>query len=142
MFVTFDDPKTGEEREYEFDLDDIDVTQTRYIKRHFQLTPAALSDGIAELDVDALVATYWLMLNQNGIAIDPAKVNFKILKFGKALVDARLRERAQELGLQGVDELRELADEAERNDTTVEDLLAARRGEENPTEAGSPTTKK
>lgn len=144
MFVTFADPKDEDvERDYEFDLEDIDVKQTQYIKRHFGLTPATMSEGIAELDADALVATYWLMLKQNGITVDPTKVNFKILKFGKALVEARLRERAQELGIEGgIEELRELADEAEKREITVEELLAEKRGEENPTEAGSPTTKK
>lgn len=70
---------------YAFDLDEIDVSQARYIKRKFGMTLMEMEEGLGQADPDSLVALYWLMMAQNGKAIDPDRVNFKILKFGLAL---------------------------------------------------------
>jgi hypothetical protein len=82
MIVNFED------KEYEFSLDDIDVPQARFIKRKFGMTLMDLENGLGEADPDALVALYWLMQNQNGVTVDPDKVNFKLVRFGIALKDA------------------------------------------------------
>lgn len=138
MIVVFDDPKTGEDREFNFDLDDIDVVQSRYIKRHVGLTPKALMAGLNEGDPDALVALYWLMLNQNGIGADLSKVNFKLAKFGDALNTAAVNERAGQLGITA-DELRDVMDEAEKRDVELDDILAERGIDTNPTKADATT---
>lgn len=85
MQVVFTDPKTEQDREFHFDLDDMDVVQARYIKRNTGMTPKSMFDGLKEGDPEALVALYWLMLAQNGIAADINKLNFKLARFGEAL---------------------------------------------------------
>lgn len=82
-----------EDKDYDFSLDDIDVPQARYIKRKFGMTLMDLEEGLSQADPDALVALYWLMQNQNGVTIDPDKVNFKLVRFGMALKDAVIAER-------------------------------------------------
>lgn len=87
MIVRFDD------QEYQFDLDDIDVSQARYLKRKFGLSLMDLEDGLERADVDCLVALYWLMMQQNGKTVEPDRVNFKIVQFGIALRVAAEAER-------------------------------------------------
>jgi hypothetical protein len=82
-----------EDKDYQFDLDDIDVSQARYLKRKTGMTLMDLEDGLERADPDCLVALYWLMLAQNGKAIDMDKVNFKLVKFGIALRKAAEAER-------------------------------------------------
>lgn len=79
MNVYFDD------QQYVFDLDEIDVSQARYVKRKFGMTLMDLEEGLDRADPECLVALYWLMLAQNGKVVDPDKVNFKLVKFGIAL---------------------------------------------------------
>jgi hypothetical protein len=86
MIVHFDD------KDYQFDLDEIDVSQARYILRKFQMTLMDLEDGLERANPESLVALYWLMLAQNGTIVDPDKVNFKIVKFGMALKVAADKE--------------------------------------------------
>lgn len=71
--------------DYAFDLEALDVSEARYIKRVTGFTIKALLTGLQELDPEALVALYWLMRKQNGTVEDMSKVNFKVIKFGEAL---------------------------------------------------------
>jgi hypothetical protein len=81
-----------EGQDWEFNLDDIDVVQARYIKRHTGLTIVNMEEGMGTGDPDALCALYWLMKVQNGKTTDINGVNFPILKFAMALVEAVKRE--------------------------------------------------
>lgn len=81
-----------EDEEYKLDLDEIDYTEARYIKRHTGLTLLELELGLEKIDPDALGALYWLMMKQSGTAVDLQKVNFKALKFTAALIEAKKRE--------------------------------------------------
>lgn len=74
-----------EDRDYEFDIENLDLAEARHIKRQTGLTVRALLDGLAELDPEAMVALYWLMLKQNGQVSDLNKVNFSVLKFAEAM---------------------------------------------------------
>lgn len=74
--------------EYNFDIEDLNLAQARVIKNQTGMSIRKLLDGLAELDPEALAALYWLMLNQNGKAVDIHKVNFKVMEFGKALDEA------------------------------------------------------
>jgi hypothetical protein len=93
MIVTFEDPKTHEERDFEFDMDEMDLNQADYIKRTFQLTPLKLQEGLDEADPSAMRAIYWLMCKQNGITINPLKVNFKLGRLVIALNKAAKAEK-------------------------------------------------
>lgn len=77
-----------DEKDYEFDIDDLDVKQASYIQNHFGLTPMTMRSALVEMDPKAIVATYWLLMKQNGVTIDPNKVNFKVVKFWSALMEA------------------------------------------------------
>jgi hypothetical protein len=90
MNVTFD----GEE--YKLDLDEIDLSEARYIKRQTGLTLMKLQEGLKEVDGDSLAALYWLMLKQSGKVADLGKLNFAIVKFAAALSDAAERESEKE----------------------------------------------
>lgn len=123
-----------EDKEYSFDMDDIDLRQARAIKRMTGLTLKKFGDGLSEADPDAVAAAYWLMLSQNGIAVDINKLNFNVVKFLDAIGDAGDRERADELGIT-VEELHELSAEAVKSGVTVESLVQATHG--NPTKEAS-----
>ncbi len=78
-----------EDREYDLDLDEIDVAQAKVIKIHRGLTLKGLSDGLNELDADALAAAYWLMCVQSGLTgVNIDQVNFKIIRFAEAIAKA------------------------------------------------------
>lgn len=119
-----------EGKEYNFEIDGMDVAQARAIKRQTGLTIRALYDGLKEIDVDCLVALYWLMKNQSGEMVDMNKVNFKLGEFSDALSAAIEKDRADELGLD-VEEYRKLVAEAEKRDIPLEEVIAGR--EVNPT---------
>jgi hypothetical protein len=82
-----------EDQDYEFDFDALDVTQARHLKRQLGLTLKQFQDGLADLDPDCLVGLYWLMLHQNGKAVDMNKVNFNIAAFGEAFAKAGEEEQ-------------------------------------------------
>lgn len=133
-----------EDRDWDFDIDEVTVSQARQIKRQTGLTLMKLQEGLTEADADSLVALYWLMKNQNGVAIDMNKAEFGIVKFSSALADAAEKQVADDLHVT-VDELREYRIKAEQADTTVEALLKqdGHTVAENPTEADAdapPTT--
>lgn len=81
--------------EYSFDLEDITVQQARTIKASCGLTLLGLEAGLEAGDPDALRAIFWLMLCQNGETPDIDRVDFKIVKFAKAL-DAQANAESKE----------------------------------------------
>lgn len=81
-----------EDKDYELELDDIDVQQARIIKRQTGLTLLQLQKGLEEVDVDCLVALYWLMKKQNGETVDMNKVNFPVVRFGEAVITALIEK--------------------------------------------------
>lgn len=93
-----------EGRDYQFDLDDIDLAEARFIKRQSGLTLYKFQEGIIESDPDCLALAYWLMLKQNGEKMqDPSKMNFKVGQFSGAIGAAYAEEikRREELELGG-----------------------------------------
>lgn len=82
MLVNYDD------REWELDLDEMDVKQARTIKVATGLTPLELQRGMVQVDPDALVGLFWYMQVTNGEKCDIRRVNFKLVKFSNAISDA------------------------------------------------------
>lgn len=83
-----------EDKDYEFDIDDLDVVQATMLKRKYGITLLSLQKGLLEGDADALRAVYWLMLAQNGQRVNIDSVQFKIVKFANAIQDAVEAENA------------------------------------------------
>lgn len=81
-----------EDAEWKLDLDEVDVAQARTIKNATGMTLLDLEEALERVDPDAMVALYWLMKVQSGVTVNMAKVNFKIVAFGKAVTAAQLRE--------------------------------------------------
>jgi len=79
---------TYREQEFEFDLDAIDVAQAKVIKVHCGLTLKGITDGIAELDPDAMRAAFWLMHVQSSIPCDIDRINFPLVEFASAIIEA------------------------------------------------------
>lgn len=78
-----------ENREYNLELDEITVAQAKVIKVHRGMTLKSLSDGLNELDPDALVSAYWLMKVQSGeTGVDIDRVDFKAVRFAEAIATA------------------------------------------------------
>lgn len=83
---------TYEDQEYTLDIEDIDLRQAIIIKDKCDLTLMTLEDGLNNGDPQALKALFWLMMAQNGDEQDIDRVNFKIVKFARALDEAGRRE--------------------------------------------------
>jgi hypothetical protein len=79
-------------KDYTLSLDDITVAQAKVIKGHRQLSIKGLTDGINELDADAMAATYWLMCVQSGQPTNIDNVDFPLIKFAEALGTAAKAE--------------------------------------------------
>lgn len=92
MIVRFED------KDYEFDIEGMTVSEARYIKKVTGFSIRGLIEGMSEVDPDALVAAYWLMQKQNGVVVDMNKVDFALLKFGEALNDAFAAEDKENEG--------------------------------------------
>lgn len=88
MKVYYDD------KEYDFDLDEITVSQARTIKAKCGFTLLGLEEALAVGDADALRAIFWLMLCNSGQTVDIDRVDFKIVKFAQALQRATEAETA------------------------------------------------
>lgn len=89
---------------YTLDLDDIDVPQARAIKRQTGLSLLKFEEGLEEVDPDCVVVAYWLMMQQSGrAAIDMNRVNFKVVKFTQAIIEAAAREKARQDELDAAD---------------------------------------
>lgn len=83
-----------EDTDYNFDIEALDLAEARHIKRQTGLSMRGLMDGLADIDPEALVAIYWLMLKQNGQVSDMNKLNFSVLKFAEAVGKAFDEEAA------------------------------------------------
>lgn len=88
MKVTYDD------KEYDFDLDEIDVRQATIIQDKCGMTLMGLEEGLADGNAHALRALFWIMLVQSGETVDIDRINFKIVKFAKALDKAAVDQAA------------------------------------------------
>lgn len=77
-----------EDKDYDFDIEAMDLAQARAIKSQTGLSIRKLMDGLGDFDPEAMAALYWLMLKQNGVTVDIRKVNFKVLEFAEALGEA------------------------------------------------------
>lgn len=77
---------------YTLDLDEIDVSEARHIKRQTGLSLLAFQEGLAQVDVDCVVAAYWLMRKQSGTVVDMNAVNFPVVRFTEALIKAAEKE--------------------------------------------------
>jgi hypothetical protein len=79
---------TWQEKEFNLNLDDIDVQQAKVIKVHCQQTLLGIQEGLSVGDPDSLRAVYWLMHAQSGTPLDIDRCNFKIVPFLQAVQDA------------------------------------------------------
>lgn len=86
MLVQFDGT------DYQFDLDEVDLAEARFIKRQSGLSLLKFQEGVVESDPDCLALAFWLMKKQSGTVVDPHKVNFKVGRFSIALAEAFQRE--------------------------------------------------
>jgi hypothetical protein len=81
-----------EGKTYNFELEEITVSQATVLKRRLGLTLLSLDAGLNEGDPDALRAVYWLMLDQSGERVDIDEVDFKIVKLANAVQAAADKE--------------------------------------------------
>ena len=81
-----------EDKQYNLDIEDIDVRQAMVIKVKTGFNLLQWQAALEQADVDAIKALYWLMLAQNGVAADIDIVNFKIIKFANAVKAAQKPE--------------------------------------------------
>ncbi len=77
-----------EDKEYDFNLNELTVAQAKVIKVHCGLTLVGLEEGILAGDADALRAIYWLMKVQNGEQSNIDTNDFKVMPFLVAFGDA------------------------------------------------------
>jgi hypothetical protein len=77
-----------EGKEYELDLDEIDVKQARTIKAATGLTVMQVQRGMLEVDPDAMVGLFWYMKVTNGETCNIRTVNFKLGPFSESIVKA------------------------------------------------------
>jgi hypothetical protein len=78
--------------EYKFDLSEITVMQMKVLKKAFGLNLMTLEQGLAEFDADALLAVYWLMLEQSGKSAPLEMIDFKVVTFARAIQAAVEKE--------------------------------------------------
>jgi hypothetical protein len=77
-----------EDKEYQFELDEIDLRQASLIYDKCGLTLMGLELGLGEGTPTAMRAIYWLMHAQNGEELDIDRLNFKVVKFAIAIREA------------------------------------------------------
>jgi hypothetical protein len=82
-----------EDKAYTLDFDEITVTQAKVIKTHCGMTLKGLEEGLADGDADALKALFWLMVVNTGETANIDTVDFKIVKFSKAVQEGAEKER-------------------------------------------------
>ena len=80
--------------ERQFDMDEITVQQLKTLFSHMGgMTLASLEQGLQVGDPNSLTAIYWLMLQNNGENVPLDKVDFKVVRFFRALNDAAVAEK-------------------------------------------------
>jgi hypothetical protein len=73
------------------------VRQLKTIFTHLDgLTLGALEEGIPRGDPNALIALYWLMIENNDRGVPIDQVDFKVIKFFKAFREAAEKEQEKE----------------------------------------------
>ncbi len=82
--------------EYELDFDEVTVKQAKAVKNSTGLTLQGLEDGLSSGDPDALRALFWLMQVTSGIKSNIEEVDFKLVKFSKAVQVAVEKQVADE----------------------------------------------
>jgi hypothetical protein len=73
---------------YDLDFDEVTVQQAKVIKVHCGLSLKGLEQGLADGDADALRALFWLMTVNSGETASIDTIDFKIVKFSKAIQEA------------------------------------------------------
>lgn len=86
---------TFEGREWEFDENAITLKQGIAVHLAHGLTLAEWMDGVRRLDARAIQASYWLMLQQNGVIKPIADCDCDAAEFLSVVLDAR-KARADE----------------------------------------------
>lgn len=86
---------TYEGRDYEFDLDEITNEQLKVIQSR-GLTLLEFERKLAEGDMGALDALWWLMVTQNGEKVSIASVKYKPVKLARAIAAAQAAEKEAE----------------------------------------------
>src|ERR1700685_1425026 len=85
--------------ERQFDMDEITVQQLKTLFSHMGgMTLASLEQGLQVGDPNSLTAIYWLMLQNNGENVPLDKVDFKVVRFFRALNDAAVAEKQKREG--------------------------------------------
>jgi hypothetical protein len=82
-----------EDTTYDLDFDEITVSQAKVIKTSCGMTLKALETGLADGDADAMRALFWLMVVNSGEKANIDTIDFKIVKFSKAVVEASEKQR-------------------------------------------------
>lgn len=90
-------------REYDLDVDGIEVEHARIIKKYSGLNLKGFGEGIGEGDPDALTSLYWLMLKQNGQDHNIESVSFKAMQFLIAVMEAQLEEAKREAAIKAAE---------------------------------------
>jgi hypothetical protein len=85
---------TLDEVDYTFDLAEITMLQMKVLKKAFGFNLMTLEQGLAEFDADALLAVYWLMLEQSGKSAPLELIDFKVVTFARAIQAAVEKEAA------------------------------------------------
>ena len=81
-----------EDRDWAFDDDKVTLAQAMVFHQEHGLTLRGWQDGIKELDPRSIACSYWLMLQQNGIIKPLRDVDFEVLEFMSAYVEAMQAE--------------------------------------------------
>jgi hypothetical protein len=82
-----------EDKTYDLDFDEVTVAQAKVIKTHCGMTLKGLEQGLADGDADALRALFWLMVVNSGGQANIDTIDFKIVKFSKAVQEGSEKER-------------------------------------------------
>jgi hypothetical protein len=85
-----------EGREWDFDVDSMDVRQATVLYMTYQLTIAQYNDGFDALDQRVYHFAYWLMLQQAGVVKPIAECNPQMIEFMGAVTEARVAEAKAE----------------------------------------------
>jgi hypothetical protein len=79
---------------YSFDMDDITVQQLKTLFSHMGgMTLASLEQGLQVGDPNSLTAIFWLMMENSGNSMPLDRVDFKVVRFFRALNDAAVAEK-------------------------------------------------
>ena len=86
-----------EDKEYDFDLDDIGLREASIIYEKYGYTLHTLPKAFTDGEPNAVRVFYWLMMNQSGEKVNIERVDFKIVKFRDAFERGMLEESRAEI---------------------------------------------